>query len=214
MLQWRDEINTKEMTTDLIYFTLNTSEYFVIKLPHGIEEGIHLCDEVEIEFHEDKKVYKLYLDCIQEALMSLKNLLHKAIGGELHLHTSITKNLGYLWNEECQGDNPNLFCETSLGWPRWVGLDYHLWSTPGNFDPILTTWIYNKEDKIVLEITPSYPWHFRDPKEGENFITYDVFMNDYKPLLVREIDKGVARDWLSKCLELLQMIENQQLSPQ
>lgn len=35
------------------------------------------------------------------------------------------------------------------------------------------TWIYNIDNKIVIEITPTYKWHFDEPdEESDEYITY------------------------------------------
>ena len=55
------------------------------------------------------------------------------------------------------------------------------------------TWLYNQNNKIYLEITPGYMWHFSDQINKEDFIPYDEWIKNYKPLVIIEIDKVIAR---------------------
>jgi hypothetical protein len=77
-----------------------------------------------------------------------------------------------------------------------------MWS--GN---IFDTWLYNKNESIWLEISPIYPWHFRDPKEGEIFVPYKEWIKSYKPVCIVEIQRKIAQQWLSQAKSIMEEIE-------
>ena len=90
--------------------------------------------------------------------------------------------------------------------PYWIGFDYNIWSTYGDANPLITTWLYNDENNnIIIEMTRDYPWHFIEldsPSEDPDYITYEEFMKDYKPLIYRVIPRYVAITWLEQVMKV------------
>ena len=66
----------------------------------------------------------------------------------------------------------------------------------------IETWLYNKNSKIILEISPSYEWFSHRRKKGEIVPPYEEYRKKYKPIKVIEIPKEQAKKWLEKCTEL------------
>jgi hypothetical protein len=59
-------------------------------------------------------------------------------------------------------------------------------------------------------MTPVYPWHFYeldDAQQQKNYIPYEEWIKNYKPLLIRTIPKDVAEQWLNQAQEILKKIE-------
>jgi hypothetical protein len=176
-------------------------------------EDIHFCDDIEIYFISDNQDYRLFFDCFQYTLRSFIADFNDAVNNKLSLHPSIKQDLGYLWSEECFGvsSGSKLTLERDED-DNWVGERYILWSSSDGLDQKLTTWLYNNENgKIILEITPSYKWHFQDPEPGENYITYQQFIKNYQPLLFRTIDREVAKKWIIEAQEILSRVEARDL---
>jgi len=189
-------------------FNLNDHEKIVIKSADSLED-IHFCDDIEIYFISDNQDYRLFFDCFQYTLRSFIADFNDAINNKLSLHSSIKQDLGYLWNEYLSGESKITFIKDNNS---WVGKRYILWSSPGGLDQRLTTWLYNNENgEIILEITPSYKWHFQDPEPGENYITYQQFIKNYQPLLFRTIDREVAKKWIIEAQEILSRVEARDL---
>ena len=83
-----------------------------------------------------------------------------------------------------------------------------MWETRGNAKLVLSSWLYNDADgSIVLEITPSYPWHFKTPNRKEKFITYEQWLQQYKPLAKFIIPNNVASAWKDQIASVLESIE-------
>ena len=188
-------------------FGLNETEKIVLKSENDLQETA-FCDDIEIDISVGQE-YRLTYDCLQYTLLNLIDFLTSAIDNKLQLHNSIKYDLGYLWNEDCSGKSKFNFALEKVGnINQWVGERYMLWSSPGKFNPRLATWLYNDEKgQIVLEVTPSYQWHFQDPKPDEKYYIYEEFIKNYQPILFRIISKETAQNWVTQAQNLLQEIE-------
>ena len=194
------------MATSKMILKLNKTEYLELKLPNSVP--IHLCDNVEISFHGDIKL-PLSNDCISDSIALLQSLLSKTIDNTLTIPEKSLGNLGYAWNEELHAkDQPNF--KPPKHYRLWAGLDYHLWSTPGNADVTTDTWLYNDRNaNIILEITPTYKWHFsalEQPANAPGFIPYAEFMKNYQPYFLRIVPHETASHWLNQIDKLLNTI--------
>ena len=134
-------------------FSLNDTESISIKLnkPHDI---IHCCYEIPLLFIKNKEKILLGKDSIRAFISSLNTHLQKALLNNLKLPSSITTNIGYLFNKEINEERPNseLQYEKCENGNSWAGWKYNLWSY------LTATWMYNDDHgNIILEITPVYP---------------------------------------------------------
>ena len=139
--------------------------------------------------------------------------LQKALNNELGLHPSIKQNLGYMENKyshqlpHLSSDFVKILSKTGESL-YWVGLDYHVWSAYTTTKPMVATWLYNDDQgNIIFEVTPLYRWSFfPDEPEDPDFITYEEFMQNYKPLLTRVIPRNVAITWLEQMIKTFRSI--------
>ena len=163
---------------------------------------IDLFSMANISFVSCSEQFDLYYnDTLIESLLSFKELLKQALEGFL-LPESIKEDIGYLWNTELHGDT-NFPTYQWQGANLWIGEKYLLWSVAQKN----STWLYNKDNKIFLEITPVYPWHFLEPEPNEQYYSYDEFIKNYKPIVTVEISKDIAKKWLEQTDELLNIIK-------
>lgn len=193
----------------ILNFNLTNQETISFESKYTLETLL-CCDEIYVYFNADE-VFLLNIDCSHE-LITLKDMLISALRNQLLLHNSITKDIGYLSNQEYHGDpNLELIFNAKEGQEFWVGRRYNLWETPGDVTPSLATWLYNNEKgEIILEITPNYPWHFSDPTPEENFIPYEQWIKDYKPFIIRTIPQEVAKRWLAQVEHLIEVFEKKE----
>lgn len=141
--------------------------------------------------------------------------LDQAINNKLSLDKSLIQDLGVMYNEYCHQlphiDSTFLMVPTiSRETTYWIGLNYKVWSTYNTTSPAFSTWLYNDDqNNIMLEITEDYPWTFLpDDETNPHFISYENFMQSYKPFYTRIIPKEVAEQWLKQCKSLLQTIHD------
>ena len=197
-----------------IILLLNADEKIRIKFEESTEKWLP-DDKIPINFININTNIILDERFIDEALSTFCIKLNKALRYELKFHDSINKDIGFLWNEELQ-NKPGLSYSKLEGNDYWVGLYNLLWETPGYCKPKLSTWIYNDSDgEIILEITPSYPWHFTDPEEldDKDYVPYEEWIKTYKPLLIRKISKEIALRWKEQVEEILSILEKNSQYP-
>jgi hypothetical protein len=177
------------MNNNDIVFILDDKEKIVIKLKDSIDT-IPYFYTVPISFFQEKKQLFSVKEDIDTAIHVFHNLLQKALNKKLNLHTSITKDIGFLSNEELQ--NKPHFVYTELGGRDcWVGNLSLLWA-----DNIYRVWLYNNNDgDIIFEATPVYPHSSPNAKNKPDFIPYEEWIKDYKPFLIRTIPETVAQSW-------------------
>jgi hypothetical protein len=160
-------------------------------------------DNIKVIYIKNNE-YELILyskDFIVEFVDVLNAALKKNLNGGKEIDKSLKKDIGYLWNEDLNCVESNISQEEEFD---WIGQKYLLWSQRG-----IATWLYEKEGKFILEITPVYRWHFKDPtpKEKGEYITYKQFIKNYKPYVVTEISADTIREWLEQTKYLLSLIE-------
>jgi hypothetical protein len=167
-------------------FALDTHYRIRISFPVPDSELSPFVDvRIELLVSHNQK-YMLDEDCIMHTLEILQNTLALAIDNKLETHESIDQDLGFLWNEELQHKS-GLTYKNVEGTKSWVGLRNLLYSPARG----MSTWLYNKNKKIFLEVAPIYRQH-RQQANGEKRTKYKDFVENYQPLLIVEIDKEKA----------------------
>ncbi len=119
------------------------------------------------------------LNVIEDKYLFLDKLLNNQSS---ELSPSIS-NIGYIENE---------YSYTEIlphGIESEDFLKFVFCSTPSYPQPNLTTWIYKQANRYYLEITPNYPYEYRDPKPDERYISFEDFMKDYKPFYKETITR-------------------------
>lgn len=132
----------------------------------------------------------------------VKNIFDLAIQHKIPLHSSIKPyHFGHQWNiahyYSCNGGNnsdDDIFYEGNH------------WLFSNN---TLQTWIYNVDNKIIMEIAPSYPWSDVEPKEGEIIYSFEAFMQNYKPVAIHEISIKTAQKWIKQAEDYMNIVEAQ-----
>lgn len=183
-------------------FKISDSQSIVIK--NICSEGNHIYryDPVEILFKNESLEYLISEnDYLMPMIERFYYYVQDAIANKLPLEEYINADLGYSWNQNLHNTDIKTH-EELKNEENWKGTRYLMWG--GNeFD----TWLYNQNNKIYLEITPGYPWHFIDPAGDEKFIPYDEWIKSYKPLFIIEIDKVTAQQWFDRAGRIIQEIE-------
>lgn len=193
----------------ILQLNLTSKELIVFENKLSLNK-LHCCDHINIYFKNNND---LFIGIISSHdLNDFRDMLIKSLNNQLQLHPSIQQDIGYLANEEYDGNSTLKFIYYDLeDKPYWVGIQYTLWQISGSIRPNLTTWLYNNEKgEIILEITPDYPWHFMDPEPEEVFVAYEQWIKDYKPLLICTIAHEVAKRWLAQVEHLIEAFEKKE----
>ncbi len=181
----------------IINLPIHENCFFEINIPRHNLQNLYPYDLIKIIFFCNEKEYIVFNDFALFAIQALQCCVKEIMKNKFQLHNSITKDIGYVWNEYLHADitNKSKFIREDN---FWVGNKHHVWEGPGT-----ATWLYQKNNKIYLEINSFYPWHFSDPEPGENYISYEEFMQNYEPYAIIELDKETIKQWLEQTEELL-----------
>jgi len=155
-------------------------------------EKLFCCDEVIMTLLKDDQSYLLSTDTLHENVYILKNALKEALKNQLFLHSSITQDIGYLYNQKLQFKS-DLIYEKYGDNDFWVGMKSLLW----NHD--LATWLYNDSNgDIVLHITPVYlgNWIGEGDDEEADERAYAEWIVHYKPFWTLTLSPATAHAWL------------------
>jgi len=182
----------------IIDFTLNVNIKITIIIPevsskfnyyYEPTEKLNQFDEATVYFINSANKLELYKDVLDDALFSLNGSLRKAVSNTLLLPKTIAVGTaGYVFNNMLNG-----VIDIELE-HLWV------WSMRG-----ISTLIYTINNTIYLEIVPIYPWTFSEPG-GDNYISFDEFMKNYKPYVVEIIPHETALQWIKTSEEYLKII--------
>jgi hypothetical protein len=192
--------------TSLISFKISESQNIEIVIDkqnkvniYGYQVvGLHIFDEVEVQYIHDGEAITLARDIIREIINTFVVTLEKALKKELLLEeVFIVGKVGYFFNKITYTNTNELKEKNDIFSEYWV------WSSPKN----VQTWLYNVDGKIYLEISPTYPWLFLDPDEDELYTSFDDYMKNYKPIAIVELQETLVRTWINQCHMILEKIE-------
>lgn len=95
---------------------------------------------------------------------------------------------GFEYNQYCQG----LIEDSDV-------IDKYFFESNSHQDiqPFYTSWFYNDKDgNIIFEISPFYPWfNIDNPENKGGFITYEMFMKNYKVVVRKVISRETLMQW-------------------
>lgn len=188
-----------------ISFILNSELRLILELTESLE-CVDCCYRGNIILSQGCRKISLSNDSIRYDMERLSAILKKALSKDLQLDTSISEDIGYLCNEYYQNKEGFVLYDFIDGGSDWVGYRYHLWESCKNKIRYMT-WIYNdKNGTIIFEVTPCYPYLFCDPAEEPDYVSYDQWIKDYKPYLVKTISTEVAQQWLEQANSIVEQI--------
>lgn len=190
------------MNTHQMILNLNENEKIIIDLSYSIEEILPF-DMVFIKLFT-ANILQLAEDRALPFLRRFKDVLKNAFDEKSIFYINPNQDIGYIWNKELKDDVADLVLILDKTESYWVGREYMVWSTTGNMKPHITTWIYNDpEGNIIFHITPVLKNIFTISKKK-----FDIWMQSYKPFLIRTIPKNVAQEWLNQINDALKIVES------
>jgi hypothetical protein len=202
----KDWENPEKMSNFQINFILNNEEKLICDT-YAQLNSLHCCSLGSIFFKGKDTSYLVADANIEDMLEHFVKMFKNALSNKLGLHESIKLDIGYLWNEARQ-DKPGLFYPEEGLWVGW--LVNHLWFS-GKPD-FLDSWLYSDhEGNIIFEITPSYPWFYYDadehPEKQPNYVPYEEWIKNYKPLVIKKIPRDVAEKWIEQADYIVKKID-------
>lgn len=150
-------------------------------------------DEISVIFKENNSEVCIFKDAFQEAVTTIYRGLSKCVTNQMELNPTLeVGRVGEKWNiwtndlsDEVGEDEEDVYQQ------------YWIWSSRG-----FQTWIYQKDSKSFIELSPSYRWHYVEPLENEAVIPFEEFMKGYKPTVIE-----ITLEQLTKILDSLRKLK-------
>jgi hypothetical protein len=194
------------MTKYEIIFPIDDTFKIIIPLKDPVEWLGPIYQEKILLLSKTKKII-LSQTTIYHDLLYLSDLLKKTLNHKLFLHSSISQDIGYFYNEHHYHDTKLPVTVLPNGSVNWVGYVYHLWESLSHFN----SWIYNAPDgSIVFEVTPFYPYMYCEPEEEPDYIPYEEWIKTYKPYFITTLSKETALQWLEQAERIIKIVEDNQ----
>lgn len=155
--------------------------------------NLHEFDEITVIFKEKRHETIIGSDLVEIIVSWPKQKLEKVLNEELILPDNIEiGNLGYRYNVTTYDEHHENF-----NYARFT-----LWSG-GLTESNLHAFIYNRDNKIYLEIAPVYPWIWDEPTTNNDHISFNEFMKTYKSIAIEEINRTTIQKWIEQCNKIL-----------
>ena len=185
-----------------ILFYINDFNKIVIELEESLNE-VHCCYEASIALMHGNERFDMSSHSVRDFLADLKYFAQQLVDSKLQLHESIKQDIGFLLNEDLQY-KPGLFTIQKNGRDSWVGYNYLL--VMGYREAV---WFYNAADNgIVCEVTPKFPFSYRNHLKDSEYIPYKQWIKDYKPCFTTQASLSYVREWIERCNTILAKIES------
>ncbi|UTR15003.1 hypothetical protein MM221_21145 [Salipaludibacillus sp. LMS25] len=182
-----------------IEFKIDTDNQIIIRCRDDVNNLSRFSEASAYFVYKNQVISNLANDVFIELISPLNNTLLKAIEEEsgLFITDSYFSNVGYKWNqwtydlpEEWEGEE-DIFNE------------FWIWSTK-----VTGTWLYRNADRdIVIEICPIYKWHFEDPDNEIDYVSFEEFIKYYKAILQKKLDIDLVKAWQNECQKYLKLIK-------
>ncbi|MBI2774575.1 hypothetical protein HYX58_01070 [Candidatus Dependentiae bacterium] len=162
-------------------------------------EKLHVFDEVNIALYMQNKQIILAEDPLRDGVESLYNQLIRAKQGLISLPKGI--NIGTL----SYHINESTYLSEQVGGKRLINsMNFSVWSLPAGK---AQTYMYTSQNKLYLEIGVFYRWHYIERTDADiDYIPYEDFIKNYKPILVDEVTNEMASNWMQQCESLLKQL--------
>ena len=185
-----------------ISFLIDDVDKIVIELEESVDK-VHCCYEAPVVLIHDNKRFDLSSHSVRDFLTDLRCFAQQLMSNTLQLHKSITQeDIGFLFNEDLQY-KPGLFIVQKNGRDSWIGYNYLLIMSYRE-----AVWFYNApDDAIMCEVTPRYPFSYRNYEKDPNYIPYKTWIKNYKPYFTTKASPHFIAEWITQSDTILKTIE-------
>lgn len=161
------------------------------------------CYKIEVDYVNDKQNIDISFGYTEVShvcyFFTKSSLISQLLNNKMNLSNDKIDNLGLEINQYFEGVSESDVCFNYL----------FLSNSHKRVRPYYNSWLYNDEiGNIVFEITPFYPWH--DPAEADNpnFLSYETWIKDYKPIVKTTIPFHSLKQWIYQIKKWCKILEN------
>lgn len=189
-------------------FIINKNSY--IELDFGCRlDQISYRHYITLTLYSADCRYILYKNVAIAFINDTEDRLRDLLNGNSLLHDSIEGNLGLLFSLYINdvADKRLVFAKKT-NYPFWLGYRCILWELTRKIKPQLSTWLYEKDNKYILEIAPVY----KKISSEENFNVlecpvYKEYAASYSSIECFELSKETVLQWLNQVVTLREQLE-------
>lgn len=156
-------------------------------------ESLHICDQITIKLQQKESVTELAQNMFDILYKHFHGVLTNIVKDNLFLPADVAVGeVGYIHNMDIETDNDDFY-------------NFAKFSLCNNSE--IMTFLYSKNDKIYLEVSPLYPWFYQEPEPHEEYIPFREYIKAYKPIALYEISRETAQKWLHQCETIMEMVD-------
>lgn len=174
-------------------FRISDSDYFELRTDDLTLDQVYDCYLVDIWFVGNNGIeIRFGYEHAGEFCYTLQQKIPRLLKQQCVIDVVVSRDLGFLMNQDFQG-----LYDQEYGFDEY----YFLGNSHSRRRPYYSSWLYNDDQgNIVFEICPKYPWNDEDEKDCKHpdFISYDLFMKNYKPTVVCKIEPKYLQQWLEQ----------------
>jgi|SRR5690606_23873144 len=188
-------------------FSVNTQNKITVSLKDPLTlVGWNYAEPVL--FRHDNKIITLANGPTYFNIRSMRDYLKKALNSKLHLHDSITSDIGYMFNQYNKNECGFIIERFENGFEGWTGYNYYLWEAYKN-NKKYVTWIYNDHNNnIIFKITPSYPYRYCERMKKDHYIPFKKWILNYKPYFSTQLSRETAQQWLEQAEHVVKTVDD------
>lgn len=176
---------------NLSRYQINATEYLEIRTEDLLPlDQVYSCYILDIWFVGLNQEFKFADEDAGSFCCTIQHKIPKLLNKNLVIDPKKSADLGFLLNQESQ----------NIEVPEYGCSDYYFFGNSYSSERrYYSSWMYNDlEGNIILEICPKYSWNDEDEHDVNypDFVSYDQFMKNYQPIIVRTIEPKYLRQWL------------------
>jgi|GEM_PF-4366392 len=169
------------------YFTLNLKDDYTLEFLSQSSLNSKF-DDFIVLFKSQNKNIQIFEDILQEVVNPFYMILTQCLEDKNQLNSELkVGKVGKAWNI-WTNNLPEVVEESEID----IFEQYWVWSCRD-----FQTWVYVKDGKTYIEISPSYRFHFVEPINDEPFITFTQFINEFQSIVI-ELTKEQVKEILNK----------------
>lgn len=153
---------------------------------------------LKVNYHFKNTEVELFDDFLIEGIRTFERVLQRCLNGKMILPQKyFERGIGYEWNIISNNIAEGDFSIENVNDP------FLLWDANPNVG--LATWMYNCKGQTYFEVSQEYKYNYSEP--DENFVPFQVFLENYEIVDRIAIDKEMLLQWYKEVKKILDSLK-------